>query len=82
MRPVFAPSKPESFWSALTMGDMLDQAVVRFPDKVAITAFRADRDELVRITFSELGPRVDRVAAALHGRGVRRADVVAIQLPN
>jgi cyclohexanecarboxylate-CoA ligase len=82
MRPVLAPSKPESFWSALTLGDMLDQAVLRFPDKVAITEFRADRDGVVHITFSELGQRVDRVAAALHGRGVRRADVVAVQLPN
>ncbi len=36
----------------------------------------------VRLTYGELGDRVDRIAAGLVGLGVGRGDVVAFQLPN
>lgn len=72
----------QAFWSDLTITALLDDAIARFPDKPAIDAYRADGDAPTRITFRELGRRVERVAASLHALGVGRADVVAVQLPN
>ncbi|HLU55903.1 MAG TPA: AMP-binding protein [Pseudonocardia sp.] len=34
------------------------------------------------VTFAQLDAMVDRIAAALHGRGLRRGDVVALFAPN
>ena len=74
----------EAFWTDLTLSGMLDQAVARFPGKDAVVSYRADRPDAppLRMCFRELGQRVDQVAAALAGRGVGRADIVAVQLPN
>ena len=36
----------------------------------------------IRLTYAELGERVDKIAAGLVERGVGRGDVVAFQLPN
>ncbi|MES2483251.1 MAG: AMP-binding protein [Pseudomonadota bacterium] len=71
-----------AYWSDLTICAMLDSAVVRFPGKDAIVAYRADRDGPVRLTYRELGARVDRAAGSLRALGVGRGDVVGVQLPN
>ena len=59
-----------------TLPAMLDQAVAAYGDR-CIIEFR-DR----RISFRELGRRVDRAAAGLQQRGVAPGDTVALYLPN
>ncbi|MFJ8043303.1 amino acid adenylation domain-containing protein [Kitasatospora sp. NPDC096147] len=61
------------------------------PERTVPEAFRAQRDRTpdalaVRdgersLTFAELDARSDDLARLLHGRGVRRGDVVALALP-
>jgi long-chain acyl-CoA synthetase len=55
---------------------LLDDAVRRFPDRVALDFFGGTT------TFAELGTQVARVAGALHALGVRHGDRVALVLPN
>ncbi len=51
------------------------------PDAVAITAHRTEHG-VRHLTYREYAAYVERFAGALHELGVRRGDVVAIQLPN
>jgi long-chain acyl-CoA synthetase len=60
-----------------TLGDVLDRAADRVPDREAVVA----RDR--RLTWRELRAEVDRTAAALHARhGVKPGDRVALLLLN
>lgn len=59
-----------------TLVDMLDDAVARYPKRPALEFFGAVT------TYRELSDQVARVAGALHRRGVRPGDRVAIILPN
>jgi cyclohexanecarboxylate-CoA ligase len=72
------------YWSEQTIDDLFVAAMGRFPDKTALVAHRADRPdaEPLRLSYRELGDRVARAAAGLRDLGVRRGDVVSIQLPN
>lgn len=63
-------------FSSSTLVDQLERAASRFPDRTA-TLFEGGR-----LTYRELKDRVDRLATALAGLGVRPGDRVAIQLPN
>jgi non-ribosomal peptide synthetase component E (peptide arylation enzyme) len=63
-------------WGAETFHAILARRAAVHPDRVAIV----DRGR--RITYGELKTRVDRVAAGLGALGIRRGDVVTIQLPN
>ena len=56
--------------------DLLDVAVRRFPDHVALDFFGATT------TYRELGDQVSRAAQALTDRGVGRGDRVALVMPN
>ncbi|KAI5913048.1 cyclohexanecarboxylate-CoA ligase [Azoarcus sp. PA01] len=69
-------------WPDRTINDELDACVVDFPEKVALTAMRAETGELRRFTYRELAALADRVAVGLARLGVGRNDVVAMQLPN
>lgn len=60
--------------------DCLSLAVVAMPDKLAIVADRQGGQQ--RLTYSELADQVARAAAALHGMGLGKGDIVAVQLPN
>lgn len=53
-----------------------DERAARAPDAPAI------RDDAGTLTNADLASRVERVAAALAGRGVGQGDVVAVLLPN
>ena len=63
------------FWNK-TVGEMLEEASTRHPEREAIVF----RDE--RISYREFKRQVDRLARGLSALGVRRNDKVAIWLPN
>src|SRR6185369_5029301 len=80
-------SSPASFreagyWLDKTVDQLLTEAVARTPDKVAIVADRADRDQAPRLTYRQLNDLADRAASSLLRLGVVSGDVVTVQLPN
>lgn len=76
------PMKANGMWRDQTIDVFFQRALRQFPDKIAMVAYRDGRDEPVRLSYSELDARVDRVARALAALGVGRGDVVTYQLPN
>jgi cyclohexanecarboxylate-CoA ligase len=69
-------------WNERLLVDYLDDAAEKHPDRVAIVDFEYGSGSQIELTFSELRRRVDRIAWSLLGLGVRRGDVVSVQLPN
>lgn len=65
-----------SQWLNKTMIDYLDEAITRTPNKTAII------DSKSRYTYKMLGSMVDRVALGLLDLGIKKGDVISIQLPN
>ena len=63
-------------WEDLTVAEMVERTAKRVPNKTAIIA--GDR----HMTYAALMSDVDRLAAALHARGLRANDRVVVQLPN
>lgn len=80
--PRRAESVARGWWHERTINDDLDACVEACPDKLALSACRADRGMPRRFTYRELGTMVDRVAVGLSRLGVGRNDVVSMQLPN
>ena len=64
------------WWLGITLGDVLDRINSIFPKKEALV------DDRVRLTYSELRARVDRLAVGLMDLGIAKGDVVLLQLPN
>ncbi|WP_203530634.1 long-chain fatty acid--CoA ligase [Thermaerobacter sp. PB12/4term] len=58
------------------VGDLLARAALLYPDKVAVV------DGPRRFTYRDLNRRVNALANALAGLGVRKGDRVAILMPN
>jgi cyclohexanecarboxylate-CoA ligase len=77
-----AQSVAGGFWPDRTINDELDACVAACPDKLALTAVRAESGAVTRMTYRELADLADRVAVGLARLGVGRNDVVACQLPN
>jgi cyclohexanecarboxylate-CoA ligase len=69
-------------WLDKTVDQLLTEAVAKAPDKVAIVADRADREQAPRLTYRELERLANRAASSLLRLGVGRGDVVTVQLPN
>ena len=69
-------------WNERLLIDYLDEAAARHPDRDAIIDFEYGTSRELRLSFRELRHRVDRIAWSLIGLGVRRGDVVSVQLPN
>lgn len=63
----------------LTLPDLLDHAVRRWPDEPVLNFFQTPGS---RVTFAELKQRCDALAAALVGFGVGHGTPVAVVLPN
>jgi cyclohexanecarboxylate-CoA ligase len=74
--------RASGFWLDKTFDEFLTTTIAATPDKLAIIADRADRDQPRRITYSEFADFIARAAAALRNMGVAHGDVVAVQLPN
>jgi len=70
------------YWLDKTVDQLLTEAVVRTPVKLAIVADRADRERASRLTYQELDRLADRAASSLVRLGVGRGDIVTVQLPN
>jgi cyclohexanecarboxylate-CoA ligase len=70
------------YWLDKTVDQLLTEAVAKAPDKVAIVADRADREQAPRLTYRELERLANRAASSLLRLGVGRGDVVTVQLPN
>src|SRR5712664_727776 len=70
------------YWLDKTVDQLLSEAIARTPNKIAIIADRADREQALRLTYRELGNLVDRAASSLSRLGVGPRDVVTVQLPN
>jgi cyclohexanecarboxylate-CoA ligase len=68
--------KYQSVWPNKTILDYLNDAIAKFPDKIAII------DKRSRYTYRELGKMVDRVALGMLELGLGKGDVISIQLPN
>jgi cyclohexanecarboxylate-CoA ligase len=69
-------STADGTWANRLLGDWLDDAVRRHPEKLAIVDGRA------RISWSELAALAERAARAFLAIGIRPGDVVTVQLPN
>ena len=80
--PRRAQNVAQGFWHDRTINDELDACVASCPDKLALTAMRAESGATTRFTYRELATMADRVAVGLARLGVGRNDVVACQLPN
>ena len=70
------------YWLDKTVDQLLTEVVAKAPDKVAIVADRADREQSRRLTYKELEGLANRAAASLLRLGVGRGDIVTVQLPN
>lgn len=70
------------YWLDKTVDQLLTEVVARSPDKVAVVADRADRDQGRRFTYRELDDLANRAASSLLRLGVGHGDVVTVQLPN
>lgn len=83
LAPRREPSIAAGLWYERTINDALDACVARTPARVALTAMRLDGDEAVRrFTYRQLATMADRIAVGLYRLGVRKNDVVSMQLPN
>ncbi|MET0701821.1 MAG: AMP-binding protein [Mycobacterium sp.] len=63
-------------WAGRTVDSLLRDAARRWPQRTAVA------DSSTRLSFDEVDRAADRVASALHHRGVRRGERMLLQLPN
>jgi 2,3-dihydroxybenzoate-AMP ligase len=68
--------RAEGYWRGETLPGLLDEAVERAPDDLAVI------DGERRLTYAQLTERVSRMTGALRALGIRRYDRVVVQLPN
>ena len=68
--------RERGYWIGETFDDLLRARAETFGDRVAVV----DGDR--RVTFRQLYDRAARLAAGLHGLGLRRGDRIVVQLPN
>jgi fatty-acyl-CoA synthase len=62
----------------LTIGDLLQRTVDRYPDRLAVVSRHQER----RLTWAELSVEADRVARGLWSLGIRRGDRVGLWSTN
>ena len=66
----------DGYWTGITIGQMFAASVTAHGSRTALVAGKQ------RLTYTELGAQVDRVAAHLLRLGFRTYDRVILQLPN
>ncbi|KXX60999.1 AMP-binding protein [Rhodococcus sp. LB1] len=69
-------------WSVTSLSTFLDDAVVKYPQRVAAVSVDHHGQTVREITFAELDEMSRRVAAGLQARGVRPRDVVTVMMTN
>ncbi|MFZ9405956.1 MAG: cyclohexanecarboxylate-CoA ligase [Burkholderiaceae bacterium] len=69
-------------WPDRTLNDELEACLRECPDQLALTAVQVESGETRSFTYRDMVTMADRIAVGLHRLGVRRNDVVAMQLPN
>ncbi len=74
------------WWGTTTIDDLFRECVARVPQQRALVD-APNRDRFAAgqardLTFAEIDGYVDRFAATLYAAGVRKDDVVLVQLPN
>jgi cyclohexanecarboxylate-CoA ligase len=83
---IYLPAKriaeSRGLWSDRLPIDDLDAAIAKSPDATAFVGRNSAQDREIRLTYAELGERIDKIAAGLVERGVGKGDVVAFQLSN
>jgi cyclohexanecarboxylate-CoA ligase len=62
--------------------DDLDDVVDNSPGRTAFVGWNSALRREIRLSYAELGDRVDKIAAGLLEFGIGKGDVVAFQLPN
>lgn len=67
----------EGHWGHRTVGDYLDENTKRFPNKIAIVDPKGRR-----VTYKELGKMVNRIALGFLKMGIKKGDIISVQLPN
>ena len=70
------------WWRDETIAHRFGQALEICPDKIAVVAYREDRETPVYLSYRELDRRTEAVARSLAALGVGHGDVVSYQLPN
>jgi 2,3-dihydroxybenzoate-AMP ligase len=68
--------RSRGYWRDVTIGEQLDRAIARWGEKEALVAGSE------RVTYGELGARIDRLALRLAEAGLKPLDRVVLQLPN
>ena len=74
--------RARGIWPDRILVEYLDRWVREKGNATALIGFREETGTTVRLTWSELGERVARIARGLSARGVGVGDVVSLQLPN
>ena len=69
-------------WRDRLLIDYHDEAVARHPDRVAVIDRNSSSGTRTVLSFRQLDRLSTRIALGLHALGVRRSDVVSVQLPN
>ena len=77
-----AAMRQAGFWGDATILDDLDRAVATVPDRIAIVDQNSMTGERTVLTYAQFNQRIGRLAMGLHRLGVRKGDVVSMQLPN
>jgi len=66
----------KGLWDERTIADMADALAAEDPEFVALV------EGDISVTRAEMITEAEALAAALHGRGLRKGDVIAFQVPN
>jgi 2,3-dihydroxybenzoate-AMP ligase len=66
----------KGYWKGITVSRALDQAVERYPDRLALVQGEW------RLTYQQMGLLAERLALGFWERGLGPGDVVTVQMPN
>jgi non-ribosomal peptide synthetase component E (peptide arylation enzyme) len=66
----------EKLWMQKTVFDILAEQAANYPDRIAV------KDQHGAVSYGALKDRIERAAQFYRSIGIRRGDVVTIQLPN
>jgi non-ribosomal peptide synthetase component E (peptide arylation enzyme) len=67
----------KGLWGDKTVCDYLDETIKKYPDKIAVVDSRGKR-----LTYEALGRISERLSLGFLNLGIKKEDIVSIQLPN